>query len=291
MREKEAKTVLTPQNGMNIYRGCTVGCMYCDARSKCYRFEGEFRDVEVKVNGPELLEKSLKSKRRHCMIGAGSLSDPYQPVEKDLGLMRKCLEHINYYGFGVSIETRCDLVLRDLDYLRSINEKAKCVVVMPINTANEALSAILEPLASPVARRVEVLKILAEEGITTIVSMEPFLPFINDSEENVEEVLSLIEKVKPYGVLLKAVGCRLREGSREHFYTGLDSHFPGLSEKYEKTFGTKVEVISEKNEEHLSKIRSFFKERGILFDQDRLHTFLKGFEDKLSGEQLSLKWA
>ena len=289
MREKEAKTVLSPQNGMNIYRGCTVGCMYCDARSKCYRFEGEFTDVEVKINAPELLEKSLKSKRRHCMVGVGSMSDPYQPAEKEYRLMRKCLEHIYYYGFGVAIETRSDLILRDLDFLKSINEKAKCVVVMPLNTTDEALSTILEPSGASVKRRVEALNTFREAGITTMVSMGPFLPFINDTRENIREVLNLIEKVQPYGVLLKNIGCNLREGSREHFYASLDAHFPGLSDQYRATYGKAFDVISEHHEELLPEIRAFLMQRNIIFDQERFHTYLKGFEDKLAGEQLELQ--
>ncbi|MBQ7506797.1 MAG: radical SAM protein [Lachnospiraceae bacterium] len=288
MREKEAKTVLTPQNGMNIYRGCTVGCMCCDPRSKCYRFEGEFTDVEVKINGPALLEKSLKSKRRHCMIGVGSMSDPYQPLEKELGLMRKALAHIHYYGFGVAIETRSDLVLRDLDYLKSINEKAKCVVIMPINTAEEALSAILEPSAASVKARVEALLALREAGITTIVSMAPFLPFINDTRENVEAVLGLVEKVRPYGVLCKFIGCNLRDGSREYFYQKLDENFPGMRERYEAAFGKSYDLVSENNKELMERIRTFLTERQILSDQERLRTYLKGFEDKLAGVQIEM---
>jgi DNA repair photolyase len=289
MREKEAKTVLTPQNGMNIYRGCTVGCICCDPRSKCYRFAGDFEDVEVKINGPALLEKSLNSKRRRCMIGVGSMSDPYQPVEKELQLMRKCLHHIHYYGFGLAVETRSDLILRDLDYLKNISEKAKCVCIMPLNTAEEALSAILEPSAASVRSRVETLKTLKAAGVTTIVSMGPFLPFINDSKETIQEVLKLVEEIMPFGVLCKFIGCKLRDGSREYFYEMLDKHFPGMSKRYDEAFGKEFDCISENNQELMPMIRSFLTERGIQFDQERLRTFMKGFEDKLTGEQLSLE--
>lgn len=291
MREKEAKTVLSPQNGMNIYRGCTYGCIYCDARSKCYRNTGEFTDVEVKVNAAELLEKSLRSKRRHCMIGVGSMSDPYQPIEAELSLMRKSLELINYYGYGVTIETKSDLVLRDLDYLRNINEKAKCVVVMTLSNIDDGLSETLEPGAPVTSRRVEVLKELYNAGIQTVVTMEPILPFINDTEENVRGLLSLSREVCAYGVICEKIGVNLRNGSREWYYQNLDALFPGLKERYQATYGDEYEVVSEHNEALMRIVRDFCRENDIICDAARLNTYLKGFEDKLAGEQLSFSLA
>lgn len=291
MREKEAKTVLSPQNGMNIYRGCSFGCIYCDARSKCYRNTGEFTDIEVKINAPELLEKSLRSKRRHCMIGVGSMSDPYQPIEAELKLMRKSLELINYYGYGVSIETKSDLVLRDLDYLRNINEKAKCVVVMTLSNIDDEMSEKLEPEAPVTSRRVEVLKELRSAGIQTVVNMSPFLPYINDTEENVRGLLSLCREVGAYGVLCEKIGLNLRNGSREWYYENLDKLFPGLKERYKATFGDEFEILSENNAELMREVRDFCRENEILCDAGRLNTYLKGFEDKLAGEQLSLLFA
>ena len=116
-----AKSILTPRS-MNIYRGCTHGCIYCDSRSKCYQFTHDFEDIEVKQNAPELLEETLKRKRKRCMIGTGSMCDPYIPLEKELGLMRRCLEIIDRYGFGVTPQTKSDLILWDIDLLASINK-------------------------------------------------------------------------------------------------------------------------------------------------------------------------
>lgn len=288
MREKEAKTVLSPQNGMNIYRGCTFGCLYCDPRAKCYRNTGEFEDVEVKVNAAALLEKSLRSKRRHCMIGVGSMSDPYQSAEAELKLMRTSLELINYYGYGVAIETRSDLILRDLDYLMNINEKAKCVVVMPLCSVEDGLCSQLEPNAPVTSRRVEVLRTLHQSGIQTVVSFSPILPFFNDTEENLTGLLTLAKEVRVYGILCDKIGIQLKNGSREWFYEHLERSFPEVAERYKEVFGTEQELISPENDRLMKLIRDECKKNGIVSDASRINTYLKGFEDKLAGEQLSL---
>ena len=130
----DAKSILSSQNGMNLYRGCTHGCIYCDSRSECYQMKHDFEDIEVKQNAPELLERALRSKRRKCMIGTGAMCDPYMHCEEQLELTRKCLSLIDEYGFGVAIQTKSDRILRDLDLLTSINHKAKCVVQMTLTT-------------------------------------------------------------------------------------------------------------------------------------------------------------
>ena len=137
MHEVEAKGILKGSSndlGMNIYRGCTHGCIYCDSRSLCYQFTHPFEDVEVKINAPELLEKALKSKRRKCMIATGSMSDPYMHCEKDLRLTRRCLEIIYRHGFGAAVQTKSDLILDDIDLLEKINNDTKCVVQMTLTT-------------------------------------------------------------------------------------------------------------------------------------------------------------
>ena len=127
----DAKGILTGAGGrygMNVYRGCTHGCIYCDSRSRCYQFTHPFEDIEVKQNAPELLEKALRSKRKKCMIGTGSMSDPYMHCEEQLRLTRKCLEIILKYGFGAAVQTKSDRILQDIDLLDEINRSAKCVV-------------------------------------------------------------------------------------------------------------------------------------------------------------------
>ena len=185
----DAKGILSAQNGMNLYRGCTHGCIYCDSRSKCYQINHPFEDIEVKRNAPELLEQVLRSKRKKCMIGTGSMCDPYMHCEEELCLTRRCLEMIDRYGYGLAIQTKSDRILRDLDLLKHINQQAKCVVQMTLTTYDEDLCRILEPNVCTTKRRFEVLEIMRENGIPTVVWMTPILPFINDTPENINGLL------------------------------------------------------------------------------------------------------
>ena len=152
------KGILSPKNGMNLYRGCTHGCIYCDSRSTCYQMQHGFTDVEVKRNAPELLEEALRKKRRPCMISTGAMSDPYNPCEEKLGLTRQCLEIIRRHGFGVTVLTKSDLILRDISILEAISRETKCVVQMTLTTYHEDLCRILEPNVCTTRRRYEVLK-------------------------------------------------------------------------------------------------------------------------------------
>ena len=139
MHETEVKGILSAQNGINIYRGCTHGCIYCDSRSKCYQMHHDFEDIEVKLNASRVLEDALRRKRKKCMIGTGAMSDPYIHLEEKLGNTRKCIELIYSYGFGLAIQTKSARILRDLDLLKKINDKTKCVVQMTLTTYDEAL--------------------------------------------------------------------------------------------------------------------------------------------------------
>lgn len=248
MHYKDAKSILSPKNGMNLYRGCTHGCIYCDSRSRCYGMEHAFEDVEVKRNAPELLEAALRRKRHRCMIATGSMSDPYLPLEDQEQLTRRCLAIIDRYGFGFTVQTKSDRVLRDLDLLRSVNRKARCVVQMTLTTRDEKLCRILEPGVCTTRRRVEVLNILRDEGIPTVVWLCPTLPFINDTEENVRGILSSCFEAGVHGILCFGMGVTLREGDREYFYAKLDEHFPGMKDRYVRTFGNRYECSSPRND-------------------------------------------
>ena len=214
----DAKGLLSGSNGhygMNIYRGCSHGCIYCDSRSLCYRFTHAFEDIEVKQNAPELLEKALKSKRKKAMIGTGAMSDPYMHCEEELGLTRKCLEIIKKYGFGVAVQTKSDRILRDIDLLDEINKEAKCVVQMTLTTYDDALCKILEPNVCNTKRRIEVLGKMQERGIPTIVWLSPILPYINDTEENITAILNECVRVGVKGIICFGMGLTLRDGDRE----------------------------------------------------------------------------
>ena len=288
MHEVEAKGILSAQNGMNIYRGCTHGCIYCDARSTCYQMNHAFEDIEVKKNAPELLEKALRSKRKKCMIGTGSMSDPYLHYEEKMGLTRRCLELIDRYGFGLAIQTKSDRILRDLDLLKSINRKAKCVVQITLTTYDDELCKILEPNVCPTSRRIEVLQIMRDEGIPTIVWMTPILPFINDTEENIRGLLNACKESKVYGILTFGTGVTLRDGDRQYFYQKLDEHFPGMKERYISTYGNAYELPVPESA-HLGKlIQEECRAAGIVYGSDKLFAYMHEYEDKEAGEQLSL---
>lgn len=275
-----AKGILSARNGMNIYRGCSHGCIYCDSRSKCYQMLHDFEDIEVKANAVQLLETALKKKRKPCMIGTGSMSDPYIPLEKNLCHMRKCLELIDRYGFGVSILTKSNLILRDLDLLKSINKKAKAVVQMTLTTHDEKLCKILEPNVSTSYERFKVLEIMRDNNIPTIVWLDPILPFINDNVENILGILSYCEKAKVHGIICFGMGLTLREGNREYFYQKLDEHFPTLKEKYIQTYQNRYEITSPKNKELMQIFISFCRRLGIMYNVDEIFSYLSEFEQK-----------
>lgn len=285
----KAKGILSAGNGMNLYRGCTHGCIYCDSRSLCYHVtdDHDFEDIEVKENALELLEDALKRKRKKCMIGTGAMTDPYIPLEYKLNLTRGALELIEKYGFGVCLQTKSDRVLRDIDLLRKINEKTKAVVQMTLTTFDEELCKITEPDVCGTGKRFEALKRLSEAGIPTVVWLSPILPFINDNRENVSGILDICREAGVYGVICFGMGLTLRMGNREYFYGKLDEHFPGLKEVYIKTYGLSYEIKSPNNAELMRFFHRRCEKYGIMHDNERIFEYLYRFEDKREGEQLS----
>ena len=288
MHEVEAKGILSAQNGMNIYWGCSHGCIYCDARSTCYQMEHPFEDIEVKINAPMLLEQALRKKRKRCMIGTGSMSDPYLHLEKKLGLTRRCIELIDAYGFGLAIHTKSDLILRDLDLLKSINQKTKCVVQMTLTTFDEMLCKKLEPNVCTTARRIEVLNIMKEEGIPTVVWMTPILPFINDTKDNIQHLLDACKQADVYGIITFGLGLTLRDGDRQYFYRKLDEHFPGVKEQYINRYGNAYELPIPKERELYAMLQQECKAAGMEWRSDVIFDYMRRFEDRQAGEQLSL---
>lgn len=288
MHEVNVKGILSAKNGMNIYRGCLHGCIYCDSRSLCYQMKHKFEDIEVKANAVELLENALRRKRNKCMIGTGAMSDPYMPIEEKLGNMRKCLEVIERYGFGVTMITKSTKVLRDLDLLKKINEKSKCVVQMTLTTYDEDLCRIVEPNVETTYERFRALEILRDNGIPTVVWLCPILPFINDTEENIRGILDYCVRAKVKGIINFDMGVTLRDGNRAYFYKKLDEHFPGLKEKYIRMYGNSYQ-LSSPNSRKLSMIyKSECIKNGIMCDVNECFEYLNKYEDKYSGEQISL---
>lgn len=287
MHEVNVKGILSAKNGMNIYRGCLHGCIYCDSRSLCYQMNHKFEDVEVKANAVGLLENTLRRKRNKCMIGTGAMSDPYMPIEEKLGNMRKCLEVIERYGFGVTMITKSTKVLRDLDLLKKINEKSKCVVQMTLTTYDEDLCRIVEPNVETTYERFRALEILRDNGIPTVVWLCPILPFINDTEENIRGILDYCVRAKVKGIINFDMGVTLRDGNREYFYKKLDEHFLGLKEKYIRMYGNSYQ-LSSPNSRQLNMIyKSECIKNGIMCDVNECFEYLNKYEDKYSGEQIS----
>lgn len=288
MHFKNVKGILSSTNGMNLYRGCLHGCIYCDSRSECYCMDHDFEDVEVKANALELLENNLKRKRSKCMLATGSMSDPYIPLENELKHVRKALELAYKYGFGFTLITKSNRVLRDLDLLTAINNKTKCVVQMTLTTCDENLCKKIEPNVSTTKERVAVLKKLHEAGIPTVVWLCPILPFINDTKENIKGILEYCIEAKVYGIICFGMGVTLRKGNREYFYQQLDYLFPGMKEKYIKTYGVKYQLNSPNNNELMQLFHQTCQANGIVHDNNQIFDYLKKYENKHENIQLSL---
>ena len=281
-----AKSILSAKNGMNIYRGCQHGCIYCDSRSRVYGMEHAFEDVAVKENALILLEEALRRKRKVCMIGTGSMSDPYMPLERELQYTHRGLELICKYGFGATLITKSDLVLRDIELLGAINERAKAVVQMTLTTYDEALCRKLEPGVCTTKKRFEALCALRDAGIPTVVWLCPLLPFINDTEENLNGILDYCERAGVKGIINFGMGLTLRDGNREYFYAALDRHFPGMKEKYIRAYGDSYGIMSPRNAELMSLFHRRCEQAGIMHDNDEIFKYLNTLENKDS--QMSL---
>jgi DNA repair photolyase len=247
-----------------------------------------FEDVEIKINAPQLLEDTLKNKRKRCMIVTGAMSDPYIPIPENLDNIRACLEIIERHSFGLAIQTKSNLILNDIDLLKKINQKAKCIVEVTLTTFDEALCKILEPNVSTTRERFEVLTVMRDNGIKTIVWLSPILPFINDTEDNIRGILDYCVEAKVYGIICFDMGLTLREGNREYFYKSLDTYFPGLKQQYQAMYGNDYIIISDRNRKLMEMFYEICNKNNIVCNKDELFAYLHIFEDKTKAEQLNL---
>ena len=278
----QAKGIVGFRNGMNIYRGCQHGCIYCDARSSCYQMNHVFEDIEVKENAIELLEGALRSRRRPAVIGTGAMTDPYIPLEKKLEFTRRSLETIEKYGFGATVQTKSDLVLRDLALFQRIHRKAKAVLQMTLTCMDDGLSRLIEPNVCPTSRRVAVLREFQKAGVPTVVWLCPILPFLTDTGENIRSIVEACRDTGVKGIIWFGPGVTLREGDREYFYANLDRKFPGLKEEYIRRYGNAYEVMSP-HEEYLNRLfHGLCEQYGIWHDNDRIFTWLHTLEEQES---------
>jgi DNA repair photolyase len=242
--------------------------------------EHDFEDVEVKRNAPKILEEQLKRKRNPCMIGTGAMCDPYLHLEEELQITRQCLSLIERYGFGVSVLTKSDRIMRDMDILKAINRKTKCVVQITMTTYDEDLCRKIEPNVSTTYERFRVLEAMKEARIPTVVWLCPILPFINDTEENLKGLLDYCVRSGVRGIICFGFGMTLRQGDREYFYAALDRLFPGTKQKYIKQFGDSY-VCDSPNIVRLTEIlREVCGRHGIIYDRDEVFEYLQHFETK-----------
>ena len=289
MHYTKVKTILSAKNGMNLYRGCSHGCIYCDSRCRVYNMQHKFEDIEIKENAIELLEKALKGKRKKCMIGMGSMTDPYIPLENNIQNTRKSLELIYKYGFGATLITKSAKVLRDLDLLKEINNKTKCVIQMTLTTFDEKLCKIIEPNVSSTKERFETLKILNDNNIPTVVWLTPILPFINDTKENLTGILNYCVETKVRGIICFGMGLTLREGNREYFYKKLDKFFPAIKEKYIKFYKNNYILNSLNNKYLMNIFYKTCKQYNIVYDNNKIFEYLNAFESKATKEEKQLE--
>ncbi len=283
-----AKSILSKNNGINLYRGCTHGCIYCDSRSNVYNMQHDFEDVEIKENSIELLKKALKNKKEKCMIGTGSMTDPYIPLEEKLEYLRKTLKLIYRYGHGFTCITKSDLVLRDLDLLKKINEKSKVVVQMTLTCMDDEVSKKIEPHVCPTTRRIEVLEILKNEKIPTVVWLTPVLPYITDNSENINAIIDACIKAKVKGIICFGMGMTLRDGNREYYYRKLEENFPGLKQVYEKKYGNDYGISSPDNKKLLEVFYQKTNEHDIMNKPDEIFRYLHEFPEKRKSRQTTL---
>ena len=248
----------------------------------------DFEDIEVKENSLELLKKALQKKKERTMIGTGSMTDPYIPLESELEYLRKSLKLIERYGHGFTCITKSDLILRDLDILKKINTKSKVVVQMTLTCMNDEISRLIEPNVCPTSRRIEVLETFKKENIPTVVWLSPVLPFITDNKENIEGILDACINADVKAIICFGMGMTLRDANREHYYKMLDKNFPGLKEKYIRTFGDNYAISSPHNKELMKLFYKKTNENSIMNNPDEIFAYLHEFPQKNKSIQTKL---
>ena len=226
---------------MNLYRGCSHGCIYCDSRSNCYHIDN-FDVPKGKENALILLENELSKKKDKGVIGIGSMSDTYNPFEKEYEQTRGALKIISKYNFGVSIDTKSDMILRDIDLLKEINLKNNVIVKFTVTTSSDELSKMIEPNVCVSSKRYQAIKILSDNGIFVGIMMNPVLPFITDSEENIKKIVKLAHE-SGAKFIHTYMGMTLRENQRDYYFKKLDILFPGLKDKYIKYYGERYNCV------------------------------------------------
>ena len=269
---------------MNLYRGCSHGCIYCDSRSNCYHIDN-FDVPKGKENALAILENELSKKKDHGVVGIGSMSDTYNPNELEYEQTRGALKLISKYNYGVSIDTKSDLILRDLDLLKEINNKNNVIIKITITTPNDDLSKIIEPRVCPSSKRFKAIKTLTDNGIFTGIMMNPVLPFITDNEEDIKKLVKLAHE-SGAKFIQTFMGVTLRENQRDYYYQKLDKYFPGLKEKYIKYYKESYNCPVPNNKKIYKVFTNECDKYGILYNmKDIIKAYKKDIKDN---EQMRL---
>jgi len=262
---------------MNIYRGCTHGCIYCDSLSDCFK-NPDFDTVKVKENALEIIRNELRRKVKTGVIGSGAMSDPYNPLEEKLKLTRNALELFNAFGFGASLSTKSNLITRDADVLADIKSHSPVIVKFSINVADDELCKKIEPNVASAFERFNAISKLSAQGIFCGVLMVPLLPFIGDTEENIVKILHMAKEAGAKFVYTY-MGMTLRQGSREYYYKHLDKVLPGVAEKYMKRFGIRHNCISPRASKLWDVFTKECERLGLLYDMKAIiYSYKAGYD-------------
>ncbi len=268
---------------MNIYKGCCHGCIYCDSRSSCYQVEN-FDTVRAKKDALMLLEKELRGKRNKGVVGTGAMSDPYNPFEKKYKLTRGALELLCHHRFGVAIATKSPLIERDIDILSEMKKHTPVLVKITITTSDDNLAKKIEPNVALPSRRLEVISQLSKAGIYTGILLMPVLPFIEDSDENIRDILHLA-KENGSRFVFPLFGLTLRDNQREYFFEQLDQHFPGMKQKYISEFKNAYECRSNRANQLWQLLKYECDQLSIIY---KMQEIIQSYQGKYKNEQLSL---
>ena len=266
---------------VNLYRGCCHGCLYCDSRSDCYR-NPNFDRVTAKADALRILRDELARKVRPAFIAMGAMSDPYNPFEEELLLTRHALELIDAYDCGVSVDTKSDLIVRDIDLYQSIQAHSPVICKLTVTTVDEDLAAKVEPRAPSPARRLAAIRSLAQAGLFCGVLLMPVLPFLEDRPE---QVLSVVDRSADAGAkfIYSGFGVTMRQGQREYFLRELDRAFPGehLSRRYLARYGDRYRCPSPRARELWEVFTARCRERGLLYQMPHIvSAATRGYGDR-----------
>ena len=267
---------------MNIYKGCPHGCIYCDSRSECYGVE-DFDTVRAKENSTAIIRKDLKSKRKKGVIGTGAMSDPYNIFEKKFEYTRQALKLVDEFGFGIGIATKSPLITRDIDIFKRIQSHSPVLIKITITTYDDQLCRLIEPNVAPSSQRFAAISRLSSEGIYTGILLMPVLPFINDTEDNIKNIVKKAYQCGAKFIFAYGMGLTLRGNQRDYYFEQLVRLFPEkkIVKEYLDAYGNSYQCSSPKSRELWHVFTEECKKYGLLYKMnDIIDDYKKGFYEE-----------